>query len=412
MAGWIEDRWLNKRKDPETGRRERTELYKKVKRYKVAGIPGVRARSFETLEEAKDWKATALTDSKRQEFIDPRMGAILLGDYIETAWWPTRRDPVSTAKTMKSRIWNHIIGSSIGRLPMNVIDDDHLRTWVAELRDRGLEDSTILAIWTHLTTVFKSAVGKRIPKNPCTEAVHVRPSGKGETKARAWESGEVHAIRRHLAEWYRVAVDLGVLAGMRQGEAFGFSPDDIDRDRMILHLRRQLLWDPSKPYFKLPKGNKERDIPLSAGLLAAIDAHAERHPPVELTLPWRGPGNAKRPTATVPLLVTTWHSNPVHSSDFNKKNMKPALAAAGLIAERDEEAAGSGWEPSRDKMFHRFRHTYASVQLAAGEDVVSLSHWMGHSSPEITFRIYAHFMPDRGQRGRTAIDAWLSASGD
>ncbi|MEU1300907.1 hypothetical protein [Streptomyces shenzhenensis] len=66
-------------------------------------------------------------------------------------------------------------------------------------------------------------------------------------------------------------------------------------------------------------------------------------------------------------------------------------------------------EASREMMHHRWRHTYASVQLGAGEDVISVSHWMGHASPDITLKIYAHFMPDRGLRGRTAVDAWLES---
>lgn len=89
--------------------------------------------------------------------------------------------------------------------------------------------------------------------------------------------------------------------------------------------------------------------------------------------------------------------------------MKPALAAAGLIAPR-EAGSNWGWEPSREMMHQRWRHTYASVQLHAGEDVVSVSLWMGHDSPVITLRVYAHFMPDHGQRGRTAVDAWLASS--
>ncbi|WP_437014827.1 hypothetical protein [Streptomyces sp. enrichment culture] len=41
LAGYIEDRWIKKKKDPVTGRREKTARYGKGKRYKVAGIPGV-----------------------------------------------------------------------------------------------------------------------------------------------------------------------------------------------------------------------------------------------------------------------------------------------------------------------------------------------------------------------------------
>jgi integrase len=408
VAGYIEDRWLKKRKDPVTGKRERTALWgSKTKRYRVKGIPGVKDRSFTALEDAKTWQATAYTDVRRREFIDDRQGEIALGDYIRDEWWPGRHDPVGTAIPMKSKIWNHVIDTALGRLPLNIIDDDHLRKWTAELRGRGLGASTIEVIWNHLSSILQSATGKRIASNPCRAAdSDVRPDGPGETKARAWTADEVRGIRAGLPGRYQVVADLGMSAGLRQAEAFGFSPDDIDRDKMVLHLRRQLLWEnSSRPYFKLPKGKKERDVPLSPGLLKQLEAHGEACPAVEVTLPWLGPGNSGRDTAKVSLLATTWHGNRINPSVYNSKTMKPALAAAGLIAPRSDE---DGWEPSREKMHHRFRHTYASVQLAAGEDIVSLSHWMGHASPEITLRIYAHFMPDDGLRGRSAVDDWLN----
>lgn len=408
MAGYIEDRWWTRRPDPATGKKRKTARYGKGMRWRVAGIPGVRDRSFAVLEDAKTWRSTALTDSKRQEFIDPRQGSILFRDYVETIWWPARRDPVGTAGPMRSRIWNHLL-PHIGHLQLNSIDRDHLRVLLATLRDKGLAESTIELVWIHLTSIFKSAVGSRIVKNPCTEMADERPRGGGQTKARAWTREEVRAIRAALPEWYRVCVDLGVAAGLRQGEAFGISPDDVDEEHGLLHVRRQLQWDPSKPYFKLPKGRKERQVPLSPGLLKAVLLHKEARMPVVQELPWHGPGNGKRPQAAVPLLVTTWFGNPINPTTFNEENWKPALVGAGLLAARDLEAEGSGWEPSRELMFHRCRHTYASVQLHAGEDVVSLSHWMGHSSPQITLDTYAHFMPDQGRRGRSAVDEWLAA---
>ncbi|GAA0448990.1 hypothetical protein [Streptomyces olivaceiscleroticus] len=59
------------------------------------------------------------------------------------------------------------------------------------------------------------------------------------------------------------------------------------------------------------------------------------------------------------------------------------------------------------EMFHVLRHTYASVQLEAGESIVSLSRRLGHSTPKVTLDHYAHFMPGAGQRGLAAMDAWL-----
>lgn len=109
MAGYIEDRWLKKRPDKQTGKRERTARYGKGQRYRVRGIPGVLDRSFDTSEDAKQWLATAKTDTKRGEFVDPRDGEISLTDYIVEHWWPSRTDEPSTADPMRSRIWNHII---------------------------------------------------------------------------------------------------------------------------------------------------------------------------------------------------------------------------------------------------------------------------------------------------------------
>lgn len=58
------------------------------------------------------------------------------------------------------------------------------------------------------------------------------------------------------------------------------------------------------------------------------------------------------------------------------------------------------------------RHTYASIMLEAGESVVTLSRWLGRSSPAVTLGYYAHFMPEAGSKGRTAIDGLLGRTGD
>jgi integrase len=409
-TGWIEDRWLKKRPDPVTGKRERTELYgTKTKRYRVCGIPGVRKRSFATLEEAKDWKIKTIAETRKREFVDDRDGEILLGDYITREWWPTCEYDRTTAETMEGKIRLHIVETSLGRTPMYLIGEDHLIAWKKELSARRLADSTKEVLWTHLSTIFKSAVGKRMVKNPCRAASRaVRPKASGDTKARAWTSQEACSIRKAMPARYQMVADLGLQSGLRQGEAFAFSLDDVDEAQMVLHVRRQLQWskDGRTAYFKLPKNRKERQVPLSPRFLKSIGEYAEEFPAVTVTLPWAGPGNAGRQNATVRLLVATRWKNCIRPAGFNERTMKPALAAAGLIPAR-REVESWGWEPSREMMHHRWRHTYASVQLGEGEDVVSVSHWLGHASVTITLETYAHFMPDNGTRGRTAVEAWL-----
>ena len=39
---------------------------------------------------------------------------------------------------------------------------------------------------------------------------------------------------------------------------------------------------------------------------------------------------------------------------------------------------------------HTLRHTYASLLIAAGEDIVRVSSLLGHSNPNTTLGIYSH----------------------
>ncbi|MGW0648777.1 hypothetical protein ACWD4T_08230 [Streptomyces umbrinus] len=96
--------------------------------------------------------------------------------------------------------------------------------------------------------------------------------------------------------------------------------------------------------------------------------------------------------------------NALRANIFNDEVWKPALAAAGVIPMREK---GKRWKASRKDGFHVLPHTFASVILEAGESVVTLARWLGHSSPTITLDCYDHFMPEAGGKGRAAVDALL-----
>jgi integrase len=55
--------------------------------------------------------------------------------------------------------------------------------------------------------------------------------------------------------------------------------------------------------------------------------------------------------------------------------------------------------------FHAFRHTHASALIAAGVDVVAISRRLGHSSPVVTLRIYAHLFKKDDRAAVEAIEA-------
>jgi integrase len=406
MPGYIEDRWMRKKPHPLTGETKKS-TYGVGMRYRVCGIPGVKDESFVKLKDAKDWLASAQTDSRRGVFIDPELGQILLADYFAKVYWPGVSVAVGTERTMSQKIKSHVL-SHLGHLPIAVIDEEHLRIWVATLLKK-LEPSTVRVIYEYLSAILSSAVPKRITRNPCSTR-GIKPKTP-DVKARAFTKPQGVGVRAGLRPRDRVAFDLGVGAGLRQGETLGFSPDDVDRTTEELHIRRQLQVDSSgRPYFKLPKGDKERRVPLSPGLAMSLHEYVDHFKPVRVTLPWRGPGGPESGELTATLLMATRFGNPVNQSSWNYDAWKPALSQAGLIGPWDSARAShhrGGWEAARELGFHITRHTYASVQLHAGESIVALSQWLGHDDPGFTLRRYTHFMPEDGRRGRSAVDAWL-----
>lgn len=428
MPGYIEDRWYKKDVDPETKKvvQVPTARHGQGKRYKVTGIPGVRSRSFpdKQLTAAKKWLAEAQSDSGRGEWYDPRDGSITLEDYVREHWWPHTRYPPSTKASVRSKVFNHIL-PHVGALPLNRVGYEEIRAWQTQA-EQNIDVGTLVVTWAHFSTILQAAYkAKRIPANPFRDG-DLRAPRLPKSKALAWEQQTVRAVRLALPERYRILVDLAVGAGLRQGEALGFCPDDVDGED--INVVRQIVKVNGKFGFGPPKGNKERVAPCAPELAEAVKEYANRFPTVEVTLPWVDPDRPSlawddRPKRTVRLLVTTQFTNglnggAINKDTFNDKHWKPALAEAGLIPPAEvtvvqpkrgkEPWRRQSWAMPREFGFHVLRHTFASVVLAEGETITQLAAWLGHSDPAFTLRTYVHFMPKSGSRGRDAIGRFMS----
>jgi integrase len=57
------------------------------------------------------------------------------------------------------------------------------------------------------------------------------------------------------------------------------------------------------------------------------------------------------------------------------------------------------------------RHTHASQLIASDVDVVTVSKRLGHSSPAITLRIYAHLFATDDSKASAAINSALGSIG-
>ena len=192
---------------------------------------------------------------------------------------------------------------------------------------------------------------------------------------------------------YRVFVTLAAGLGLRQGEVFGLSPDDVDFLRGRVDVRRQVkLYANGSQAFALPKGGKARVVPLPASVRDELAAHLAARPARRVELPW---GNVDGKPTQVALVLSTRERGAVSRNYFNRHLWKPALDKAGI-------------DDKRENGCHALRHFYASTLLDAGESIKALSEYLGHTDAGFTLRTYTHLLPASGERTRRAIDVALS----
>lgn len=246
-------------------------------------------------------------------------------------------------------------------------------------------------------TILDAALEDRlIPgPNPARAKSVSTPTGE-QYKVRPWTEEQVADVHDYLNPRYQLLVTLGAGLGLRQGEIFGLALEDIDRDKGLIHVRRQVKDYPgNRLVFDLPKYRKTRDVPLPDDVLAEIDAYVDEHPTREVTLPWHKPDSGERRTANI--LVTTREAGVVNKNYFMNAHWWKAVGKAGL-----DNAAGRA---RRVNGMHMLRHWYASTLLDSGETIRAVAENLGHSDPAFTLRTYTHLMPTSTERTKSAINA-------
>ena len=54
--------------------------------------------------------------------------------------------------------------------------------------------------------------------------------------------------------------------------------------------------------------------------------------------------------------------------------------------------------------FHDFRHSHASILIGNGVDIVSVSARLGHSSVDMTLKVYTHLLPSAERKALITIN--------
>ena len=257
---------------------------------------------------------------------------------------------------------------ALGDMKLTDMTAAQISALLLDMQAKGKKTATVTKVYTILKSLFKMAyLSDMVSRNPM-DKVQRPASQKAEQEQEAYTAAEVKAIMEALEgeplKW-RVFVRLLIETGVRRGEALGIQWTDIDFQNEALLICRNLCYTPDKGvYLDTPKNGKSRTVYLGDDLLGLLrQLQGAQVPGAQFVFTQDNSVEPMHPTS------------PTHYfRQFAKKN--------GI----------------KDFHPHKLRHTFASIAITSGADVVSVSETLGHSDTAVTLRMYSHANDDSRRR--------------
>ena len=161
---------------------------------------------------------------------------------------------------------------------------------------------------------------------------------------------------------------LAIFSGARQGELLGLKWKDVDWVNSQIHVQRTYNND---QFFATKTKTSNRRIDLGPAVMTKLKK-------------W----NLACPNSDLNLVFPNSAGQPIDHHNMVRRCFLPTLKAAELPRMR----------------FHDIRHTYASLMIAQGENIKYIQSQLGHSSPTVTWNVYAHLMKPTNQEAACKLE--------
>ena len=235
-----------------------------------------------------------------------------------------------------------------------------------------LSSRSINKALTILSMVFNYAMRNQwVMRNPAEYVEHARDDRPLEERPLDMDvltPDEIAALReaatpaiyrdgKLVTNNYRLMISFAVFTGCRVGEILGAAWSHIDWKSGQFHVRRAFR----EGQFQEPKTRTSyRRLTLPTFLLKELKV-------------WR----LACPNSPHDLVFPNLDGHPMSHSNLMRRGFHPALKRAGI----------------RRIRFHDLRHTFASLMISNGEDIVRVSRLMGHANASFTLNVYSHMLP-------------------
>ncbi|RKN40752.1 tyrosine-type recombinase/integrase [Streptomyces hoynatensis] len=382
--GYVADRWHKSRPkpgEPECGEHKgkvASRAHGKGKRWQArydGPDGGERTSLHRTAAEAEREIIKQESAKMTGSWVDPKAGKVTVETYAFDTWLPAQNINGRTEIEYRG-VLNRYLVPEWGTREIRSIKPSEAGAWQQLLLAKyELSGSTPNSVARRVRSVFRLAVIDRVIavspfagiKAPTLVESTVDPPDLAEVL------GLVDAA--YHVRW-RAMIDLTAMTGLRSGEIRGLRVDRIDRERGVLRVEEQLVYERGRGlYFDdLKTGAGRRVLPLTDEALTLLAEYVTAHPPA-VDGEWAG------------LVFTMPGGEPIGESTLDWALKSICRRAGG---------------PARH--WHELRHHYASVLIAGGENPKVVQKRLGHKDVLTTLRVYSHLWAEAEERTRGVLD--------
>jgi integrase len=346
--------------------------------YRPQGTAGPMKRlNFPTKKAAEKYEAETKVAVSRGLYVDPNK----VSTFAEAAetWLRGKADRrPSHVCNLQSRMRKHIL-PRFGNKRLDQISVADVENFRTDLKAE-LERRTVGVIVRMVKAIFRSAIRRgECSRNPCDGLEREFEAAKeikaGEQAAHdAVDPSQVldqNEMARLIAAspegYFRTLFATAYVTGMRSGELLGLPWANVDLEAGTIRVRQSLSWasvagEEVRARFYPPKTKAGiRDVSIPAALVSALKV-------------WK----VACPISENGLVFPREDGSPESDDRVRRAGLHPALKRAGLKQVR----------------FHDLRHSCASAMIANGRPITEIQHRLGHSSPDITLRVYSHWFAE------------------
>jgi integrase len=241
------------------------------------------------------------------------------------------------------------------------------------LRSLPLANGTKAKLRNLMSAVFRHAIRwEWTEKNPISL---VRQGSKRQDAPDVLTATEIEVLLRELQNPYFTLVFVAAGTGLRVSELMGLKWSDLDFESGEINLSRGVV----RQYVGQMKTEASRKpVPLSAGL-------------AEVLMHWRASTAYNQATDWIFASPEKNGTQPYWPNSAMEKHVRPAAQRAGI-------GKRIGW--------HTFRHSYATLLKANGEDVKTVQESLRHASSKVTLDCYTQgTMPAKLAAQRKVVEA-------